>query len=68
MRELTIAVTPQVTSVYLVEVPDDFDAENPDALKDLVEKLLGEDCLLLSQNVADPTVRIESDELITPGL
>jgi hypothetical protein len=68
MRELTIAVTPQVTSVYLVEVPDDFDAENPDALKDLVEKLLGEDCLLLSQNVADPTVRIESDEPITPGL
>ena len=58
MRRLTIAATTHITSVYLVEVPDDFDATDPDALRELV---LGHEVLLLSQNTTDD-VRVEGDE------
>jgi hypothetical protein len=62
MRRLTFSVTPQLTSVYVAEVPDDFDAENRDALVDLA---LSDGVLLLSQNDVGVDVRVESDEQIS---
>jgi hypothetical protein len=60
MRRLTIAANSRITSVYLVEVPDDFDAEDAEALHDLA---LSDGPLLLSQT-SDVDVTVQSDERV----
>jgi hypothetical protein len=62
VRRLTIAATNHMTNVYMVEVPDDFDINDTDALLNFFLEG-GDEVLLLSQTGSTDVV-VESDERV----
>lgn len=66
MRHLTISIRPNLASIYVVQVSDDFDAQNPDLLQVLAKNLCDVDPNAIAEG--DPIVFVESDEPVTPAL